>query len=150
VAKRKRFFPVARKRRELARTHPELNPRLRDDVLAHILARYPRLVITSTTGGKHSANSHHHRGNAADLAVLFAGLSSGEIVAAKHYMARVARWISGNPKFVSRLTEGIFNPPGGLAHKGLSVKNGLKQAGSAFWGQTTWEAHDDHLHLAKI
>lgn len=144
MPKPKKVFPVARKRRELARTHPELNPRLRNGVLAHILARYPRLVITSTTGGQHSPTSHHPHGNAADVAVPFQGLNAREIREAKLYMSRVARWIMNNDRFVSRLNEGIFK-----GTFNLSVKNGKRQGGASFWGEETWDDHDDHMHFAK-
>lgn len=147
IGSRGRLFPVARKRRELARTHPELSAELRNDVLAFVLAHWPRLRITSTTGGVHAPGSLHNGGHAADVAVLFAGLSPSEILEARRYMGAASRWIMTNPKFVARLTEGIYNAP--HVRGNLSVKAGVVVP-RTFWGPDTWADHADHMHLGKV
>ena len=92
-----------------------------------ILGRFPGLSVTSTTGGRHAANSYHKRGMAVDL-----GGSSSAMDAA-------AQWIVSSGMY-RYLLEGIHNP-------GLSVKNG-QFVSPGFWGSTTWGQHANHIHLA--
>ncbi len=111
--------------RELKQSHPELKPGIRT-VAAIVLARFPGLTITSTTGGNHAEHSFHYLGRAVDI-----GGSQGE-------MDRAAQWI--NRYLWKTLEEGIHNP-------GLSVKS-KKRVSSSFWGSETWAGHHDHIHLA--
>lgn len=109
---------------ELKRTHPELKKGVRI-VTAVILAQFPGLTITSTTGGNHVSDSYHYKGRAVDL-----GGSSQE-------MLRAAAWIA---KFLTHiLVEGIHNP-------NLSVKNHVHVDPSVF--AEVWEEHKDHIHVA--
>lgn len=94
-------------------------------LVGKILAKFPGLSVTSTTGGTHAPGSYHYRGLAADL--------GGN----PDLMNRAASWLAGNAK---ALTEGIHNP-------GLSVKDGVAVP-SSFWGATTWAGHMDHIHVA--
>jgi uncharacterized protein YutE (UPF0331/DUF86 family) len=91
-----------------------------------ILRRFPGLLVTSTTGGGHAANSYHYRGMAVDI--------SG----ASEIMNAAARWIRSS--MGKSLTEGIHNP-------GLSIKNG-QQVPPGFWGGTVWGQHANHIHIA--
>jgi SLT domain-containing protein len=92
-----------------------------------VLAKFPGLQVTSTTGGGHAANSYHYKGEAVDIA-------SGDY----GYMTKAAAWIK--QKMGRNLTEGIHNP-------NLSVKDG-KNVAPSFWGTTTWANHANHIHLA--
>jgi hypothetical protein len=103
--------------------HPELKPAI-SQLVNEVLAEFPRLQITSTTGGTHAAHSLHYQGRAADLA----GPDMDGIG------ARIAE------RFTSRLTEGIHNPT-------LSVKNN-SHASPSIWGASTWDEHRNHIHLA--
>lgn len=93
-----------------------------------VLSHFPQLMVTSTTGGGHAANSYHYRGEAVDLASGDYGL-----------MNRAARWIARS-SLARSLAEGIHNP-------GLSIKNG-RSISPGFWGATTWGNHANHIHLA--
>lgn len=90
-----------------------------------IVAKFPALRITSTTGGVHAPGSYHYQGRAADLA------DWGTQDAA-------AAWIAANLQ--AKLAEGIHNP-------GLSVKNGARVS-SSVWGAVTWDEHKNHIHVA--
>lgn len=113
--------------------HPEVHHAVAGVVVA-ILHRWPRLVVTSTTGGRHAANSLHYRGMAVDLAISPANRDW------LTYMRVAAEWIS--VRLAHELSEGIHNP-------GLSVKDG-HQVAPGFWGATTWAEHHDHIHIGKI
>jgi hypothetical protein len=89
-----------------------------------VLARFPALSITSTTGGAHAPGSYHYLGEAADIA------GPG--------MDQAAAWIKQT--MGAGLTEGIHNP-------NLSIKFG-KNVPSSFWGAQTWAGHANHIHLA--
>lgn len=89
-----------------------------------VMSRFPGLQITSTTGGGHAKNSLHYRGAAVDLA-------GGDMNAA-------AAWLGAH----YALTEGIHNP-------NLSMKNG-QVVPSSFWGQATWDAHGNHIHVGML
>lgn len=105
--------------------HPELKPAV-SAVVAAILARWPKLVITSTTRGTHAENSLHYEGRAADLAATD-----------RSYEHEAAAWIARN--LTHFLTEGIHNP-------NLSVKN-KKSVPPSFWGSATWNEHTTHIHV---
>lgn len=109
----------------LSRAHPELKAGVRNAV-AKILHAWPKLQITSTTGGTHAQGSYHYQGRAVDLAADAA------------YMQRAALWIEQH--MWAQLTEGIHNP-------GLSVKYRVKVP-STFWGAGTWAGHANHIHIA--
>jgi len=98
---------------------------IRNAALA-VLKRFPQLMVTSTTGGGHAANSYHYRGMAVDIG------------GAVDVMRRAAAYIKRS--MGASLTEGIHNP-------NLSVKDG-KSVPSSFWGATTWANHANHIHLA--
>lgn len=104
------------------RGHPELKPGI-SQLVNEVLAEFPSLQITSTTGGAHAAHSLHYQGRAVDLA----GPDMDGIG------AQIAE------RFTSRLTEGIHNPT-------LSVKNN-SQASPSIWGANTWAEHHNHIHL---
>lgn len=84
------------------------------------------LEVTSTTGGKHAANSLHYQGLAEDLA------GPGPA------MTRAVSYIKSSG-IARSLLEGIHKP-------GLSIKNG-KTVPSSFWGGV-WDKHGGHIHLA--
>jgi hypothetical protein len=107
---------------KLAREHPELKEGVRK-VVAIILAQYPKLQITSTTGGNHVSGSLHYQGRAADLA--------------GPDMDAIGTWIGQN--LSTQLTEGIHNPT-------LAVKDGKFVNGPAFYA-AVWEGHKDHIHI---
>jgi hypothetical protein len=91
-----------------------------------VVAQFPGLSITSTTGGTHAAGSYHYRGLAADIG------------GPPETMNRAAAWVGS--RYGSSLAEGIHNP-------NLSIKDG-RSVPSSFWGASTWAGHRDHLHLA--
>lgn len=91
-----------------------------------VLAQFPGLSITSTTGGTHAKGSYHYRGMAVDIG------------GSPDLMNQAAGWISQN--MAGSLAEGIHNP-------NLSIKNG-KAVDPSFWGATTWAGHANHIHLA--
>jgi hypothetical protein len=95
-------------------------------VVQRVLAQWPGLSITSTTGGRHAANSYHYRGMAADL--------GGNA----HLMNQAAAWIGRT--MGGALLEGIHNP-------NLSIKNG-QPVPSSSWGPAIWAEHLNHIHLA--
>lgn len=107
---------------KLAREHPEIQQGVRE-VVAIILAQYPTLTITSTTGGTHAQHSLHYEGRAVDLA--------------GPNMDAIGTWIQQT--LGSRLTEGIHNPT-------LSVKSG-QVVPSSFWGSAVWAEHLNHIHV---
>lgn len=107
--------------------HPELKPGI-SEVVNAILKQYPKLQITSTTGGQHATNSFHYFGRAVDLA-------SGDY----GYMDEAANWINSSGLW-EHLTEGIHNP-------NLSVKD-RQRVPSSYWGSTTWAGHANHIHVA--
>lgn len=113
-----------KKEHQLQASHPELKPGVRA-VTAIVLARFPGLTITSTTGGTHVSDSLHYQGRAVDL-----DGSAAE-------MNKAAKWI--NRYLAKSLSEGIHNP-------GLSVGE-KKHVPSSYWGSETWQAHRDHIHL---
>lgn len=89
----------------------------------------PSAIITSTTGGGHSARSYHYQGKALDIG---GPLSLLQATAEKIKKA-----------FGSSITELILNP-------GASIKNG-KSVPPSFWGAQTWANHGGsnlHLHWA--
>ncbi len=114
----------------LARVHPELKSGIRH-VTALILATYPTLQITATTGGSHSTASYHYLGRAVDLAypMTESGIAG---------MDNVGDWIQLHLKAL--LTEGIHNPS-------LSVKYG-QLVSPSYWSEQTFSAHRNHLHIA--
>lgn len=97
-------------------------------VAGAVMANFPGLQVTSTTGGEHSATSEHYLGQAADIA----GSSREE----EH---EAAAWIKRTGLY-KVLSEGIHNP-------NLSVQSGAMVSPS-FWGASTWAGHTTHLHLA--
>jgi Rv2525c-like, glycoside hydrolase-like domain len=105
------------------KTHPELRPEI-VSVVDQVLARFPDLVITSTSGGNHAANSYHYSGRACDLA----GAD----------MDAAGQWIHDHLE--GTLLEGIHYP-------NLSVKNKGEVPGG-FWGDASWRSHSNHIHLA--
>jgi hypothetical protein len=105
--------------------HGELHPAV-SAVAAAIMARWPKLTITSTTGGSHATDSYHYKGRAVDLAGP-----------TRAYERKVAAWIKRNLTHV--LAEGIHNP-------GLSVDT-KKEVPSSFWGGV-WAEHTTHIHIA--
>lgn len=109
---------------KLAKEHPELQGGVRE-IVAIILANFPTLQITSTTGGHHAQHSLHYEGRAADLA--------------GPNMDAIGSWIQAN--LVGRLTEGIHNPT-------LSVKDG-KAVSDSIWGAAVWAEHLDHIHVGR-
>lgn len=113
-----------KKEQVLRESHPELKPGI-IAVVAVILARFPELEITSTTGGSHATNSLHYEGRAVDLG------------GSPAVMRKAAKWIARYLTGV--LTEGIHNP-------GLSVKD-KKKVPPSFWGSETWNDHTDHIHV---
>jgi hypothetical protein len=91
-----------------------------------VLAHFPGLSVTSTTGAGHASGSYHYRGMAADLG------GAGPL------MNRAASWIGST--MGASLLEGIHNP-------NLSIKNGqVVPPGS--WGAKTWAQHANHIHMA--
>jgi peptidoglycan hydrolase-like protein with peptidoglycan-binding domain len=105
------------------RGHAELKPGIAQ-LVNELLVRFPKLQITSTTGGKHAKQSFHYQGRAVDLA--------------GPDMDRISVWIAEN--LTPRLAEGIHNPT-------LSVKDS-RHASPDIWGSATWAAHRNHIHLA--
>jgi peptidoglycan hydrolase-like protein with peptidoglycan-binding domain len=105
------------------RGHAELKPGI-SRLAGEVLAKFPQLQITSTTGDKHATHSFHYQGRAVDLA--------------GPDMDRIGAWITQH--LTSRLAEGIHNPT-------LSVKNN-SHASPSVWGADTWAAHRNHIHLA--
>jgi hypothetical protein len=95
-------------------------------VAQQVLAQFPGLSVTSTTGGTHAKGSFHYRGMAVDL-----GGAGG-------VMNRAANWIAQH--LGAGLSEGIHNP-------NLSVKDG-RTVPAGFWGSKTWAEHLNHIHLA--
>src|SRR4051812_8937566 len=119
----------------IGRDHPELKPAI-TALAQRVVDKWPKLVVTSTTGGGHSKNSLHYSGRAIDLAVPYA---TTPVAAANAYMTHAARWVKGH--LTDELAEGIFNPA-------LSVAN-QRPVASSYWGAQTWAAHNNHIHLAK-
>ncbi|MGH9225034.1 MAG: peptidoglycan-binding domain-containing protein [Acidimicrobiales bacterium] len=74
----------------------------------------------------HSANSLHFSGRAFD--------TSGPTTAMRAFAAFV-------DERVGSITELIHNPNG-------SIKDGKRVAAPTFWGDATWAAHVDHVHVA--
>jgi len=74
----------------------------------------------------HATNSLHYQGRAFDAA----GDDEG--------MRQFAAWLVDN--YAGSLAELIHNPNG-------SVKDG-RRVDAGFWGDTTWGAHTNHVHLA--
>lgn len=140
-----RLFPVRRTARRIKREHPELLPAIRQSC-AHLIAHWPRLVITSTTGGRHSPGSLHPHGMAADLAVVFTGDAKHDHDA-QVYMDRAAAWMANRSRLRHQLYEGIHRPVAVRVDR-LSVKNGAVVL-PAFWGTETWQGHGDHIHLSR-
>jgi hypothetical protein len=91
-----------------------------------VLAQFPGLSVTSTTGGNHAKNSYHYKGMAVDI-----GGPSGLMDAA-------SAWLAQN--YGGSLLEGIHNP-------NLSIKDG-HGVDPSFWGASTWAGHANHIHLA--
>lgn len=105
--------------------HPELHRGV--SVAVNLIRKHwPQLVITSTTTGKHTANSLHYLGEAADLA-------GGDAT----YMDKASAWIRAH--LAKYLTEGIHDPD-------LSVHAG-KAVASNYWGKETWDEHLNHIHV---
>lgn len=128
AVKHKVTHPPATKLHEAAERvsgHPELKRGVSVAVNL-ILKRWPRLIITSTTGGVHAAGSLHYKGEAADLAAND-----------QTYMSEAASWIFDHLE--RYLTEGIHNPD-------LSVKD-AKAVTSNYWGEPTWAEHLNHIHV---
>lgn len=96
------------------------------DMVEWLNRSVPGAVVTSTNGGKHSANSNHYRNRAIDIG------GSPEV------MRSAASSIMRN--FGSKILELIHNP-------GFSVKNGQKVS-PGFWGGSTWGNHSNHVHWA--
>lgn len=94
--------------------------------VGRVLGQFPGLSVTSTTGGRHAANSYHYRGMAADI-----GGPPGLMNQAAAWIARVLG---------SSLTEGIHNP-------NLSIASG-QHVPPSHWGASTWAEHADHIHMA--
>jgi hypothetical protein len=92
-----------------------------------VLAQFPSLSVTSTTGGTHAKNSYHYQGEAVDL-----GGTPGVMNAAANYIKQTGLY--------KRLTEGIHNP-------NLSVKFG-QNVDPGYWGASTWGQHLNHIHIA--
>lgn len=74
----------------------------------------------------HATNSLHYQGRAFDAA--------GDDDAMRQY----AGWLADN--YAGSITELIHNPNG-------SIKDGGR-VDAGFWGDTTWAAHANHVHLA--
>lgn len=112
--------------------HPQPNDNI-SKVAATVIAKYPRLLVTSSTDhSRLSTNglvSLHVSGQAVDLAVNDAA-----------YMLQAADWCKTNLKSI--LTEGIHNP-------NLSIKD-MKSVAPSFWGAQTWAEHTNHIHLAVL
>lgn len=119
-------------RASLQLAHPELHPAILT-ITAIVVTAFPKLTITSTTGGSHASGSYHYLGRAVDLAPA-GGMTPANVA----YMNKAAKWI--NKTMSGLLTEGIHNP-------GLSVKD-KKRVPSSFWGAATWQEHLNHIHLA--
>lgn len=102
-------------------------------VAATIIAKYPRLLVSSSTDHSflttNGNESLHVQGEAVDLSV-----DDGA------YMLQAADWIKTSLKSV--LTEGIHNP-------NLSIKN-MKSVSASFWGAATWAEHKNHVHIAVL
>ncbi len=88
---------------------------------------FPGLIVTSSTGGNHVANSYHYRGEALDIGGNTALLD------------RAAAWIKTSGMAKS-LTEGIHNP-------NLAVKYGRIYDGEGPFGKV-WANHRTHIHIA--
>jgi hypothetical protein len=114
--------------------HPELEPGI-SEVVNSILKQFPKLVITSTTGGTHATDSYHYLGRAADIA-------SGDY----SLMNEAAAWINSSGLW-QHLTEGIHNPGSEDSSAVLSVKD-QKKVPTSYWGAETWAAHQNHIHVA--
>lgn len=73
----------------------------------------------------HAANSYHYKGQAADISGI------------EKSMRQFCTWVSKN--YGTQITELIHNP-------GCSIKDGHPKD-SSFWGNDTWNAHANHVHL---
>lgn len=98
-------------------------------IAGDLMANFPAISVTSTTGGSHAANSNHYTGEAVDL-------GSGNW----DDMLPAAAWAS--KKYGRTLAEGIHNP-------NLSIANGAVVP-SSYWGADTWAGHANHIHLAAL
>lgn len=98
------------------------------NVAGAIMAQFPGLSVTSTTGGKHATGSLHYLGEAVDLA----GPSATMLAA--------AGWTGST--YGRMLAEGIHNP-------NLSIKSG-RTVPSSYWGEPTWAEHANHIHVGVL
>lgn len=86
------------------------------------------LVVTSTTGGTHTATSYHYQGRAVDL-------GSGSVAQMERAQKAIVRKVG-----VSNLTE-LFGPA-----NTPWVKNGVGISGAE--GSALENLHDNHVHVA--
>lgn len=92
------------------------------------------LVVTSTTGGQHSATSYHYSGKAVDLGL------PGDLVGTAEGRERLERFQRSEARRPGRYRE-LFGPD-----NGANVKNGQRLTLAE--GSDLEEAHDNHIHGA--
>ena len=105
------------------------------------LRRYARTIgatVTSTTGGAHTATSHHYSGRAVDLADPD---GPGWDTSALLFINE--RIIQTLP--LSMIVELIYSGPGATC-----VKNGRVVVGRDAYGRAVMARHHDHVHLAVV
>ena len=105
------------------------------------LRRYARLIgacVTSTTGGAHSAVSHHYTGRAVDLAD-----PGGPGWDTDGLLAINERIIQTLP--LSMISELIYSGPNNIC-----VKGGRIVSGRSAFGRAVMARHHDHVHLAVV
>lgn len=105
------------------------------------LRRYARLigaVVTSTTGGAHSATSYHYTGRAVDLAD-----PAGPGWDTEALLSINERIIQTLP--LSMISELIYSGPNNIC-----VKGGRVVVGRTDYGRAVMARHHDHVHLAVV
>lgn len=109
------------------RTYPTI------ELIAQLYRYYPKLYVTSTTGGTHAAGSLHYRGEAVDFG---SGQGTGYDA-----MDGFAAWWDEQPGY---LTELIHTRRSGWT--GWFVKNGRRVIGLLTY-RSVLSAHRNHVHV---
>ena len=122
-------------------TLPDCSVQAGETPVTEALRRYARLIgarVTSTTGGAHTATSHHYTGRAVDLAEP--DRASADSEGLLRINEAIVRTIP-----LQMITELIYSGPGNIC-----VKAGRIVSGRRDYGLPVMARHHDHVHLAVV
>lgn len=121
-------------------TYPKL------EQIVKVVPYWDCMYVTATTGGVHSTNSYHYRGEAIDVG---AGITTRSVAALKRHNLTAQQAKDNLAAFLynlsSFITEEIHTRATGTS--GWYVKNGVRVPLS-YYGASTARSHINHVHFA--